>query len=104
MSCKSIVERTNELINHLTNTSLNDEQKEILNQYKVYIDLWNKEFKTKSKNSIKKYHKSEKGKIKNNQAQRKYYLKNKERILQKKKEKYKQRQLELKRQRELENN
>ena len=103
MTNTNIIYRTEEFCSKLLETKLTDEQRELVNHYKLFMDKCYTESVAKKKQSVKKYHTSNKGKARNNLAQKRYYEKNKERILQKKREKYKQKQLELQKQKELEN-
>jgi len=85
----TMLKETEKFYNTFIALDLNEEQKHLLNQYKLYINIIYNEYLVKQKKATSKYHKSEKGKSRNNEAQRKYYLKHKQKILQKKKQKYK---------------
>lgn len=103
MTNTNITYHTEQFCSKLLKTELTDEQKQLINDYKLFMDNCYTECVAKKKQSVKKYHTSTKGKARNNLAQKRYYEKNKQRILQKKREKYKKKQLELQKQKENKN-
>jgi hypothetical protein len=84
----SILLQTEKFYNKFINLDLNEEQKSILNEYKLCVDLSHNSYLIKQRSATSKYHKSNKGKIKNNNAQKRYYHKHKAEILERKKLKY----------------
>jgi len=89
MTTTTIAYKTNEFYNSIIKLGMTEEQKELLEQFKSFIDDRYNDYLIRQRISTKKYHKTSKGKVRNNLAQKTYYEKNKEKIKLKRRQRYK---------------